>query len=105
MFLAFEYIYNGSGVGVGDFNNDGLSDIFFGGNMVSSRMYLNRGDFKFEDVITLAGVETNLSCTGISLVPLRFVCVHLRSACVPDPFPAFSLLRMERFPDFLVPLY
>ena len=32
--LAFEYIYNGSGVGVGDFNNDGLSDIFFGGNMV-----------------------------------------------------------------------
>ena len=69
--LAFEYIYNGSGVGVGDFNNDGLSDIFFGGNMVSSRMYLNRGDFKFEDVTTLAGVETTLWCTGISLADIN----------------------------------
>ena len=69
--LAFEYIYNGSGVGVGDFNNDGLSDIFFGGNMVSSRMYLNRGDFKFEDVTRLAGVETNLWCTGISLADIN----------------------------------
>ena len=69
--LAFEYIYNGSGVGVGDFNNDGLSDIFFGGNMVSSRMYLNKGDFKFEDVTRLAGVETNLWCTGISLADIN----------------------------------
>ena len=69
--LAFEYIYNGAGVGVGDFNNDGLSDIFFGGNMVSSRMYLNRGDFKFEDVTRLAGVETNLWCTGVSLADIN----------------------------------
>jgi len=69
--LAFEYIYNGSGVGVGDFNNDGLSDIFFGGNMVSSRLYLNRGYFKFEDVTKSAGVETNLWCTGISLADMN----------------------------------
>src|SRR5688572_25818051 len=69
--LSFEYIYNGSGVGVGDFNNDGLSDIFFGGNMVSSRMYLNKGDFKFEDVTRLSGVETTLWCTGISLADIN----------------------------------
>jgi enediyne biosynthesis protein E4 len=69
--LGFEYIYNGSGVGVGDFNNDGLTDIFFGGNMVSSKLYLNKGDFKFEDVTKSAGVETGLWCTGISLADIN----------------------------------
>ena len=68
--LTFEYIYNGGGVGVGDFNNDGLSDIFFAGNMVSSRLYLNRGNFVFDDITSAAGITTNAWCTGIATVDI-----------------------------------
>ncbi|MDP4148540.1 MAG: VCBS repeat-containing protein [Bacteroidota bacterium] len=49
-------IYNGGGIGIGDFNQDGLPDIYFGGNRVPGRLYLNKGNFKFEDVTEAAGV-------------------------------------------------
>lgn len=65
--LEFEYIYNGAGVGVGDFNNDHLPDLFFAGNMVSSKLYLNQGEFRFKDITELSKVVTTSWCTGVAV--------------------------------------
>ncbi len=55
--LHYSYLYNGAGVAVGDINNDGLVDVYFPGNMAHSRLYLNKGHFKFEDISKEAGVD------------------------------------------------
>lgn len=69
--LDFEYMYNGGGVAVGDVNNDGLPDIYFTGNMVSSRLYLNRGDFRFDDITERAGVETRTWANGVVMADVN----------------------------------
>ncbi|MEM7372715.1 MAG: VCBS repeat-containing protein [Bacteroidota bacterium] len=54
--LENEYIYNGGGIAVADMNHDGLMDLYFTGNMVGNRLYLNKGEFRFEDITAQAGV-------------------------------------------------
>jgi enediyne biosynthesis protein E4 len=66
-----EFGYMGGGVGIGDFNNDGLKDIFFCGNQVSSKLYINKGSNKFDDITKQAGVETNVWATGASVVDIN----------------------------------
>ncbi len=66
-----EFGYMGGGVGIGDFNNDGLKDIFFTGNQVSSRLYINKGNNHFEDITQAAGLTTHEWATGVSVVDIN----------------------------------
>jgi hypothetical protein len=97
--LKYMYFYNGGGVGLGDINNDGLTDLFFSGNMVSSKLYLNKGNMQFEDITEKSGITTKGWCTGVAMVDLNadgLLDIYVSRAGSPDPAERANLLFINK---------
>ena len=70
--LTYMYFYDGGGVAVGDVNNDGLPDLYFTANVGSNRLYLNKGDYRFEDITDRAGVADSEGWkTGVTMADVN----------------------------------
>ncbi len=101
--MKYQNVYNGGGVGIGDFNNDGLQDIYFTGNMVSNKLYLNKGGFSFQDITTEADVAGNGEwCRGVAVVDINndgwmdiYVCATMKR----DPSKRRNLLYINQGAD------
>ncbi|MBK7269502.1 MAG: CRTAC1 family protein [Flavobacteriales bacterium] len=98
----YEYIYNGGGVAVGDINNDGLADLYFTGNQVPDRLYLNKGELRFEDATdsALPKEEFHGWHAGVTMADVNsdgwldiYVC---RSGWYRDPAMRTNLLYMNK---------
>src|SRR3954465_14369992 len=70
--LNYLYYYNGGGVAVGDVDNDGLPDLYFTSNLGPNRLYLNKGNYRFEDVTARAGVADSIGWkTGVTMADVN----------------------------------
>ncbi len=119
--LKYMYFYNGAGVGAGDFNNDGRIDLFFAGNQVSNKLYLNKGQLQFKDVTQQSGIPDDKGwSTGVSVVDINndglldiYVCrvgnyaslkghnlLLICSGIGKDSIPAYEERSMEYGLDF-----
>jgi len=98
--IDLEFLYNGGGVGVGDFNRDGLPDLYFTGSQVSNKLYLNRGGLRFEDITQKAGVTGEGKwCNGVSVIDINndgwpdiYVCASISR----DPKKRTNLLYVNQ---------
>ena len=99
----FANVYNGGGVGIGDFNGDGLMDIYFTGNMVANKLYLNKGNMEFQDITAEAGVGgTGNWYRGVSVIDINndgkmdiYVCATAKK----NPLERKNILYINQGPD------
>lgn len=97
--LKYGYFYNGGGVAAGDFNNDGLVDLYFTGNMTADRLYLNQGAMQFEDVTEAAGIDHGGWKTGVSLVDINsdgWLDIYICRSTADDPALRRNLLYVNQ---------
>ncbi len=98
--LNSEYIFNGGGVGIGDFNKDGKPDIFFSGNQVSNQLYLNEGGFTFKDVSEQANIKAiDYWNTGVAVVDINLdglLDIYVCSAMLPSEQERKNLLFVNQ---------
>lgn len=98
--LDIENFYNGGGVGMGDFNNDGLQDIYFTGNAVSNKLYLNKGNFEFDDITEAAGVNgSGRWCRGVSVVDINndgLMDIYVSASLMKDSKKRENLLYINK---------
>ncbi|GAC1301566.1 MAG: VCBS repeat-containing protein [Mucilaginibacter sp.] len=96
-------IYNGGGVGIGDFNNDGLQDIYLVGNAVPNRLYINRGNLKFDDVTEEAGVSGLGGWgRGVAVVDINndgLLDIYVCNTLLSDSIKRRNLLYINQGPD------
>jgi hypothetical protein len=96
-------IYNGGGIGVGDFNNDGLEDLYFTGNQVANRLYINKGNLRFEEVTDAANVSGEGKwCRGASVVDINndgLPDIYVSASILPNPEKRKNILYVNQGAD------
>ncbi len=97
--LDYMYFFNGGGVAVADFDQDGIDDLYFTANQKSSRLYRNLGDLKFEDITNGSATATSGWCTGAAVGDLNqdgYPDLHVCRAASPDPDDRTNLFFLNQ---------